>query len=91
MSYDTSLFDFESSFFEEKEGNTVNSAYNMAQPYVPAIDKFDPHGDSSKVGQQWKRWKRGCELFLQARGDTPDGQKKALLLHTVSTSKRRHS
>ena len=55
----------------------------MAQFYVPAIGSFDPHGDSSKEGQQWKHWKRGFELFLEARGETPDGQKKALLLHTA--------
>ncbi|KAK7104470.1 hypothetical protein V1264_019182 [Littorina saxatilis] len=53
------------------------------QPYVPAIASFDPNGDSSKVGQEWKRWKRGFQVYLGARGETPDEQKKALLLHTA--------
>lgn len=91
MSFDTSIFNFDSTFFEEKEGstqNTVNSGQNVkmaqaAQPYVPAIGTFDPHGDSSKVGHEWKRWKRSFDIFLTARGETPDGQKKALLLHTA--------
>ena len=61
----------------------MNFGCNLAQLYVPAIGSFDPHGDSSKVGQQWKRWNLGFELFLEARGETPDGQKKALLLHTA--------
>lgn len=56
----------------------------QAQQYVPSIGPFDPNtGDSSTVGSRWQRWKRAFELFLEARGQTPDGQKKALLLHTA--------
>ncbi|KAK7106395.1 hypothetical protein V1264_017657 [Littorina saxatilis] len=46
-----------------------------------SVGPFDPKGDPSSVSTRWTRWKRGFELFLVARGETPEGQKKALLLH----------
>ena len=44
-------------------------------------DSFDTKGDISSLGLGWKKWKRGFELFLVARGNTNAQQKRALLLH----------
>ena len=44
-------------------------------------DSFDTKGDISTLGLRWKKWKRGFELFLGARGNTPAPQKRSLLLH----------
>ena len=44
-------------------------------------DSFDTKGDISSLGLRWKKWKRGFELFLVARGNTSANQKRALLLH----------
>ena len=44
-------------------------------------DSFDTKGDISSLGLRWKKWKRGFELFLVARGNTNAQQKRALLLH----------
>ncbi|CAM1324638.1 Uncharacterised protein g8732 [Pycnogonum litorale] len=42
------------------------------------IPNFECHGDSTSVGQ---RWKRAFELFVIGKGISDPTQKKALLLH----------
>ena len=42
---------------------------------------FDTAGDPSALAVKWCRWKRAFELYLAARGETPEAQKRALLLH----------
>lgn len=45
------------------------------------VQRFDPKGEPTSVSTRWSRWKRSFELYVAARGDTPDAQKRALLLH----------
>ena len=49
--------------------------------HVSSPAAFDTKGDPSQVSVQWQRWKRGFEYYFAARGNTEDGQKRALLLH----------
>ena len=44
-------------------------------------EQFDTKGDPSSLWSRWKKWKRGFELYLVARGNTSAAQKRALLLH----------
>ena len=44
------------------------------------IKAFPVASDPLTVGSRWKRWKRGFEYFVAARGVTKADQKKALLL-----------
>ena len=39
--------------------------------------------DSSGIAARWERWLRAFELFVEGKGITNHGQKKALLLHTA--------
>lgn len=45
------------------------------------VDKFDPTGDPSSVSSRWTRWKKSFELYIAARGDVGNNQKRPLLLH----------
>ena len=49
--------------------------------HVSSPAAFDTKGNPSQVSVRWQRWKRGFEYYLAARGNTEDGQKRALLLH----------
>ncbi len=48
---------------------------------MDGLPVFDCHGDPTCVGQRWRRWKGGFEIFVVARGIKDDTQKRALLLH----------
>ena len=45
------------------------------------IEKFDCRSDPTSLGERWKRWKRGFEMFVDAKGIENDKQKRAMLLH----------
>ena len=49
--------------------------------HVASPAAFDTKGDLSQVSVQLQRWKCGFEYYLAARGNSEDGQKRALLLH----------
>ena len=44
---------------------------------------FDIVGEASSIGTRWKRWKKGFQYYLDARGITQEKQAKALLLHSA--------
>ena len=52
---------------------------------LPSVPEFDPRGDPCSIGIRWKKWKRSFEFYLAARGDTPQEQKRALLLHLAGS------
>ena len=54
--------------------------------HLTSPEAFDTKGDPSQVFVLWKKWKRGFECYLAARGNTEDEQKRALLLHCGSGS-----
>ena len=39
---------------------------------------FDIAGDPSALAVKWDRWKRAFDLYLVARGETSEAQKRAL-------------
>ena len=49
---------------------------------VQSLEAFDCT-DSSGIAARWERWLRAFELFVEGKGITSHGQKKALLLHTA--------
>ena len=49
---------------------------------VQSLEAFDCT-DSSGIAARWERWLRAFELFVEGKGITNHGQKKALLLHTA--------
>ena len=47
---------------------------NINLPFAPVnpshhcdmmhMNKFDPHGEQTHIGERWKNWKRGFEIYL---------------------------
>ena len=44
---------------------------------------FEMVGEASSVGTRWKRWKKGFQYYMDARGIMQEKQAKALLLHSA--------
>ena len=53
---------------------------------VSCVPTFDTAGDPSALAVKWGRWKRAFELFLVARGETPEARERSLLLHCAGMS-----
>jgi hypothetical protein len=58
---------------------------------IPAIEKFDVHGDQTTLSQRWDKWLTSFNYFVIASGITDKGQKRALLLHLVGTDTQEFS
>ena len=43
---------------------------------------FDPKGGPNSLSVRWKRWKRAFNLYVASKGETNEGQKVTLLLHS---------
>ena len=51
------------------------------QTNVPRVQPLIVHGDPNKVAQNWGKWRKSCQYFLDASGIASDTHKKAILLH----------
>ena len=55
---------------------------------IAAPNNFNPNGDSTGLGQRWKKWVKGFSIYLIAAGISDDEQKRALLLHSAGEDVR---
>ena len=51
--------------------NFTKMAFN-----IYCVPTFDTAGDPSALAVKWGRWKRAFDLYLVARGETPEAQKR---------------
>ena len=56
------------------------------QANISCVPASDIAVDPSALAVKWGRWKRAFGLYLVARGQTPEVQKRALLLHCAGMS-----
>ena len=50
--------------------------------YVPPVDRFTHAGEHpADIGQNWDRWKRSFQYYVDRKGIRDEGRKRALLLH----------
>ena len=56
------------------------------QANISCVPASDIAVDPSALAVKWGRWKRAFGLYLVARGQTPEVQKRALFLHCAGMS-----
>ena len=60
-------------------GNGGNAVVDRLKSLeLVGLSSFDPKGDPTTLCARWKRWK-----YVKSRGVSDEGQKVALMLHTI--------